>query len=219
MITTSILNEKLKLFDYYKNKLPLYLQNSEGFQEHFRIWFDLLVGNDNKGLVGTADTLFNLIQIFDKDYLTYIETLDDYDEHTMDMLDKLGALFGVNRILRVTYTQDSSTITEQLNLTNAEFIYLIKSQIIRNYCEGTREQINGYYKDIGLEMYVQTIDIATANLYLVENDNMSRNVIKLFLGGKLHIESMGIMYRYLLINFEDLLLWDTRNWDEGEWAV
>lgn len=219
MITTSILNEKLKLFDYYKNKLPLYLQNSEGFQEHFRIWFDLLVGNDNKGLVGTADTLFNLIQIFDKDYLTYIETLDDYDEHTMDMLDKLGALFGVNRILQVTYTQDSSTITEQLNLTNAEFIYLIKSQIIRNYCEGTREQINGYYKDIGLEMYVQTIDIATANLYLVENDNMSRNVIKLFLGGKLHIESMGIMYRYLLINFEDLLLWDTRNWDEGEWAV
>lgn len=219
MITTSILNEKLKLFDYYKNKLPLYLQNSEGFQEHFRIWFDLLVGNDNKGLVGTADTLFNLMQIFDKDYLTYIETLDDYDEHTMDMLDKLGALFGVNRILQVTYTQDSSTITEQLNLTNAEFIYLIKSQIIRNYCEGTREQINGYYKDIGLEMYVQTTGIATANLYLVKNDNIPQNVIKLFLGGKLHIESMGITYEYLLIDFENLLLWDTRNWDEGEWAV
>lgn len=44
MITTSLLPEELHSFEYYKNKLPLWLQQTYGFLEHFRIWHNLLTG-------------------------------------------------------------------------------------------------------------------------------------------------------------------------------
>lgn len=44
MITESILPEILHSFEYYKNKLPLWLQQTYGFVEHFRIWHNLLTG-------------------------------------------------------------------------------------------------------------------------------------------------------------------------------
>ena len=73
MITQSIIPQKLQDFEYYKSKIPLYLQNSEGFQEHFRIWYDLLVD----GVVKNADILLNMLLIFDKDYLSYLHSIDE----------------------------------------------------------------------------------------------------------------------------------------------
>ena len=37
---------KLKSWNYYKEKIPLYIQNSYGIVEHFKILFDLLVQMD-----------------------------------------------------------------------------------------------------------------------------------------------------------------------------
>ena len=45
MTDAHVLIDKLSTFKYYEEKLPLYLQNSYGFKEHFRIWFDLLIQN------------------------------------------------------------------------------------------------------------------------------------------------------------------------------
>ena len=55
----SILIDKLKDFDYYVKKCPLYLQNSDGFIEHFRIWYDFLNTQEKAG-----EEVLNLINIF-----------------------------------------------------------------------------------------------------------------------------------------------------------
>lgn len=44
IISESILPETLHSFEYYKNKLPLWLQQTYGFLEHFKIWHNLLTG-------------------------------------------------------------------------------------------------------------------------------------------------------------------------------
>ena len=231
MITTSIVPDKLKDFNYYINKLPNYLQNSFGFIEHFRIWYDILV----KDVINNADIFLNLLLLFDKDYLTYLQSIDEEmspDDITCDILDKLGNLFGVSRYITVEYEEAGVKKKESLILNNNDFLILIKAQIIRNYCEGTREQINEYYKSVGLEMYVQTdaLEKATANMYLTTGSssssyNYSENIKKLFLAGQLRIESMGIKYTESFLNIDRLLFWDTINeagttgWDGGQWII
>ena len=61
----TVLTEKLKSFDYYKNKLPMYLRSSDGFVSHFEIWYDLLAGQNKNGVVNVCDTILNLLNIFD----------------------------------------------------------------------------------------------------------------------------------------------------------
>ena len=221
MRTTSIVQDKLKTFDYYKNKLPMYLQQSYGFLEHFQIWYDILNGDNNKGLIGQSDILLNLLNIFDEDYFTWCEqNIIDFqkDGTVSDILDKLGLLFGVNRHLAVEYVEDDVTKKERLVLDNQDFLVLIKCQIIKNYCEGTAKQINAYYKDVGIRMYVLTSNTpATANLYL-DKDTNRPNLTKLFLAGLLHIESMGIKYNLTLFS-SNIGIWDESNWDEGVWSI
>ena len=225
MITQSILNETLRSFDYYKNKLPIYLQNSYGFLEHFRIWYDLLVSDNNKGVVGNADIFLNLLQIFDENYLQYLkDNIEDYDDNESDILDKIGAIFGVTRHFEVTYADASK---EQLNLNNREFLILIRGQIIKNYCDGSMEQMDYYYKTLGLDMFVQTSGTpATAYLYLATTPGYeySDNMNKMFLGGMLKIQSAGIRYIETFIDLARLLIWDSTNWstndvDGGQWTI
>lgn len=53
IISDSILPETLHSFEYYKNKLPLWLQQTYGFLEHFKIWHNLLTGleTDLEGII------------------------------------------------------------------------------------------------------------------------------------------------------------------------
>ena len=228
MITQSILNDTLKSFDYYKNKLPLYLQNSFGFIEHYRIWYNFLAGtNQYEGLIGNADIFLNLLLIFDSDYFTYLTAhLEDFSVTgtTCDILDKIGAIFGVTRHFEVTYISQSQVVQEYLTLNNNELLILIKGQIIKNYCEGTTAQMNEYYRTLGLKMYVQTATTpATAYLYLatIPGYQYSENIQKMFLGGMLKIESAGIKYIESFIDLSRLLIWDsdTQLWDGGQWVI
>ena len=226
MINQSIIPQKLQEFEYYKKKIPLYLQNSEGFQEHFRIWYDLLVD----GVVKNSDILLNMLLIFDSNYLSYLNTIDEdiqSDGYVCDILDKLGSIFGVNRYFKVTYEEAGQPITEQLQLNNEEFLILIKAQIIKNYCEGTRQQIEEYYKSVGLQIYLQTDNTseATANLYLTvgtggSSYDYSENIRKMFLGGMLRIDSVGIKYQEAFIDVSRLLFWDIIDEDNNNgWGI
>ena len=229
MITESIIPEKLKDFEYYKNKLPLYLQNSYGFIEHFRIWYQILVD----GICDNATILLNLINIFDADYFDFLETIEGVQRtgYECDILDKIGRLYGVNRQFRITYKEDTTTKTETILLNNQDFLTLIKTQIIKNYCEGTTEQINAYYKMIGLKMYVLSAsEPATAYMYLATSVNnteytYSENIRKMFLAGLLKIDSMGIVYKYAFVDIDRILIWGsinearTNGWGGGEWAI
>lgn len=234
MNTISILPDKLKDFNYYKNKLPLYLQNSYGFIEHFRIWYDMYIGNtDYNGIVSSIDVILNLLNIFDEDYLEYIAAMPETDVSEeepygtkCDILDKIGNLFGVQRVFSCTYIDEYEQITEELTLNNAEFLILIRGQIIKNYCEGTYSQIEQYYNSTGLKICITTseTDNAEAHIYLVSNEDesYSENIRKMFLAGLLRIESMGIRYLDIYSSLDGILRWDSgisnEVWDEGVWS-
>lgn len=218
MITSSIVKEELQSLDYYINKLPQYLRASESFQEHFKIWYKIL----KYGIVDNADIMLNLLLIFDENYFDYLASVDETMTPTgneCDILEKIGSIFGVTRNFRITYSEGGVIHTnENINLNNEEFLILIKSQIIRNYCEGTREQIEKYYKSVGVQLYTETdnSDHATANLYLTTGASgtsyeYSDNIKKMFLAGLFTIESLGIVYTHSFIDVSRILFWDEGN--------
>lgn len=216
----SILSDKLKSFDYYKKKLPLYLQNSYGFAEHFRIWQEVL----KDSVVKTADEILQLIDIFDKNYIAYINSLKSDESDTTQMLDFLAELFGQQR----KFMHNNQIIT----LTDEELCLLIKTQIIKNYFSGTREELLNLYKSIGLRVFYLTTGHAKCTVYLAYTSEdidpdadqypymyYSPNIRTMFAIGMLTIESLGITYAYSEIEFGSMLIWDISNWDEGVWAL
>lgn len=242
MYSESILPNTLKDFSYYFNKVPLYLKNSEGFIEHFRIWFDLLVGNYDydastfEGVVVTEDVILYLLNIFDNDYLQFISNLQGSNSSqtvefgtVSDILDKLAEIYGVRRNFSVTYiiieNTESKLVTKELSLNNSELLTLIKTQIIKNYCVGTYEQIQKFYQDINLPVIVLTDDNSSATCSLILEEvtdstlSYSDNIKDMFLSGLLTIENMGIAYRLQILNLDELGVWDVSNWDERNWGL
>ena len=230
----SFVPDKIKSYEWYYNKLPLYLKNSYGFSEHFKIWYELLISGDKNGIVNVGDTLLYLFNIFDENFLQTIANLPDSGATegnygtVSDFLDKLGHLFGVIRNFSVTYKNDNNEdVTEDLSLNNEDFLLLIKAQIIKNYCEGTYEQIKGYYNSAGLDVFlITTEDGASAHLYLAatpDSTKYSLNVEKMFKSGLMRIESMGITYTEGVRALDWFLTWDSTKakeyWDAGVWSA
>lgn len=213
MYNTSLLPEKLMSFEYYQNKLPLYLQNSQGFISHFKLWYDMAIGeNEYTGLLTSANGVLYLLNIFDPNYLTELAKLPGYTDTSCDMLDKLANLFGVNRV----FTIEGDT----LELTNSELLLLIKAKIIQNYFDGTREQLVQYYKDAGLRIF-HTLDenyaLRCKTILVQVGSEYSANMIAMFNAGMLIVESMGIEYTF---EVQTIIpnVWDALIWDEGEWV-
>ena len=208
-----MLNEKLKSFKYYLDKLPRYLQESPTFPEHFRIWVEFLNGIDKAG-----DDMLGMINIFDKDYLK------KYGDRCEDLLDMIGQLYGVTRNFSVTYTLNNVETTDTLALTQDEFLLLIKAQIIKNFFNGTYEQITQFYTDANLPILMLSMGdgICIAYLYQIKGISDTANIVSMFRAGLLTIESIGIAYQHATIQLDDLLIWDDTEepiskWDEGEW--
>lgn len=225
-----IIPKKLQSFDYYRSKLPLYLQNSEGFEEHFKIWYDFLVGSydeitesrtDNNGVIGSLEEVLRAINVFS----------DDFPIENSDMLDKLGSIFGLSRYVNLTYS-DSEGLheNESIVLSNDEFLLLIKAQIIKDYFDGSYVQAKEYYENANLFIVTKN-DTSPASLLVYLNNipdsqySYSENVQKLFLAGKLNIKSMGIKYNYAIQDLNSVLIWkntdgaDVHGWDGGQWAI
>lgn len=245
MNNISILPDKLATFEYYENKLPIWLKSSKTFKEHFRIWFDLLVGSPNvlvcseskicseeifvkgigySGVIRTLDRILALVDIFNDSYFA-----DDSSKISKqdDWLDKIGKLFGVKRTLSVEYKEDGKSVTYDLILNNFEFLKLIQCQIINNYYDGSYSQVKAYYEKTGLKvLYTTATQPATCDAYLLEtDDSYSDNMKKLFLSGLLLIKSAGIVYTTSQLNLASLLIWDKQvsgeytGWDYGEWIA
>ena len=234
-----LIAEKLQTFEYYYDKLPLYLKNSYGFAEHFRIWFELLKSGDKNGIVNVSETLLYLLDLFDDKYLEKLSQIEgtlpklDTPQNVpaspsyglqSDILDKIGLLFGVKRQFGIKYTENDIEVEEDISLNNQDFLLLIKGQIIKNYCEGTYDQIKGFYNSAGLKVYIITTDEgASSHVYLAEAGDYSDNVKKMFKSGLLRIESMGITYTEGTKVIATFMVWDsakeTEYWDEGGWAA
>ena len=236
----SMIPAAIKDFDYYRHKLPIWLQNSTCFVQHFKIWFDIFVGDRQVSGTSTVnDVIENLLNIFDDNYLTYIVSFEgsnadvenfDYGDAS-DILDKIGALFGVTRRFNLTYDVEGVETTTTFSLSNYTFLTLIKAQIVKNYCEGSQQQIQQYYQSCGLPILVTTDDNTTCSLVLslASLPQMTQtdqdDIIALFYSGLLTIDCVGVSYTYLVVgDIQSLLIWDRANWadegiDGGVWAV
>lgn len=205
-----MINDKLKDFKYFYNKLPLYLQQSEGFLSHFEYWFELLQGIDK-----SADDIESMINVFDEDYLTK-------NPNCSDFLDKIGLLYGVSRIMTV----DGSRV----ELDDKLMLFVIKCQIIKNFFNGTFEQINKVYKDANLPiiyytrgtMEVEIIFCAAEIPYTSAEINI---LYELFNNGFLIVKSMGVNYSVDKLDVNQVLYWADSNgssvnyWDSRVWGV
>lgn len=218
-----MLNERLKKFEYYQKKLPLYLQNSYGIVEQFHIIYELLMTLDK-----TEDNTLKAIQIFDKDYLDFINNVDgSYKPNDSDILEKLARLYGFDRVFDVQYLDitTSTTKLKHLSLSNDEMLTLLKAAIIQKNFDGSRETAEAYYKSVNLPIYMLTDESnkCTCNVYLNSGErDMSENIVDLFLAGMLTIKSAGIKYNHTVNDLLALLIWDSENansrWDKGRWA-
>lgn len=216
-----LLPNALKEFRYYERKLPLYLRNDECFIEHFYLWYELCCGKGDEtinvpidefcGVAPSSDLLLYLLNIYDADFLTTLQQLDGYDGRS-DILDKIGAIFGLRRQFAIDYYEtpiDTETIHAQLDLQDNEFLLLIKAQIIRNYCDGSYAQAMEYYADAGLEILPvdsQMYDV-TVDCYINDAAGYNQDIIRLFKAGYLTIEHLGIRYTYYEASILSILLW------------
>lgn len=233
IINDNFYPQELLEFEYYVKKCPLYLQNDENFLEHFRIWYDLLAGtNQENGTVNTSLNILYFMNIFDNDYLENINKLKD-DSLKIDILEKLGNLFNVKRNFSVTYTENNQIKNESLNLSDEEFLLLIKSRIIKNYSNGSYQQMREFYDKAGLQIYYKSEQSGSVNIVLLVSDgtlsyNYTDNVKKMFKAGLLTIQSMGIQYNHTITDYNVLLIWkenddgsviDATGWDVGVWYL
>lgn len=213
-----MLSNKLLSWDYYYHKLPLYLRNSYGFQEHFKILWNLLVDCDL-----AEDNLLELFDINNPDYESKIMSLyDDPYNYNFNFLDNLGSLFNVQRNLTVQYKdKNDNNIVKKLYLNNHEFLELIKAQIIQNNFNGTYLQIRNFYDNLGWPIYMFNSD-DNAEVYVYFNksdfDNLSSNEKDLFYANIFTIKSMGIVYHTSIREIKAIGVWNVSNWQKGYWS-
>lgn len=179
------------------------------------------------GIIPVLDEALFLLSINDDSYLNELKSLYQNEGDTSMILDILGSLFGLNRQITVTYEEEGITVTEELYLDDKDFLTYIKCQIIKNNYNGNYQQFKSYYDLAGLTIGVQTrntiestsnnstvyvnLPDAAVKLYLINtvgsDADISDNLYKLFISGKLTLSSMGIQYIYDKVNLNDILVW------------
>lgn len=212
-----MLSEKLKTWEYYKNKIPLYLQNSYGFQEQFEIIYEILKTIDLQ-----EDEILYAFNILDSNYSNWLETIGDGNQ--MKILDMIGSYFGVVRVFDVTYQNNGETINKKLHLTDKEFLNLIKARIIQNNYKGTYEDSRKFYDRMNLPVYLfNSNEPAEVNILLDDSNQLSENEKSMFLANLFTLKSIGITYNCMIVNINNLLIWNSNNehnmWDSGVWNV
>lgn len=219
--------EKLKTEKYYLDKTSMFLKNSYGITDHFSMLITILNLVDE-----TADKLFHSFDITKDENYVYLQSLKQEPwstTETIDLLDKIGALYGITRKMNVKYVdpQDAShTIEETLTLNDDEMWLAIKGQIIKNGYDGTFGQAKAYYKKMKLSTVLMTesqLNQLICSPILIDEGDISiegtnhviiisNNIKKLFLGNVFTIESMGVNYLPLIFKLSEFALYDV---DDG----
>lgn len=188
-----MLIDKLKEWEYYYTKFPLYTRNSYGFTEQFKIIYDLMIRLEEvqKEILSLYDNFLN-----DSYVSNVIEKYDSKDNKSFSFLDMIANIYGLNRDIKVDITEDGKTSTKQLTLTNYELWSFIKTKIIQNNYNGTKEQSEKYYDNIDIPIIQTTYsnNPAYSSMYLDKNVKITDNLKYLFLSNNLTLKSMGISY-------------------------
>lgn len=215
-----LITERVLKDQWYIDQLTLLLRKSYGIKEQIKLYMDIVrLFNDQElklfGLLGTYDEKTGL-------WLLNLEDLDPTGKSS-DLLDKMGAIFGVQRYyeeINGTEEDDDGTKNEALN--NTLMWCLIYANIIRNNYDGTYKMANQMYKRlkeisngvIEITLAPDSTNPMTALFYLnTANLNSGNNVStgwstkqieylkKLFDQGYFDIKSSGIKYNKQQIAF------------------
>ena len=208
-----MIREDLLQFKYYLDRLSMFMRESYGIQEHVEIFYQQL-----KRVNKEFDYLFDQLDIFN------VQNKELPPDYISNLIDKIGAIFGCYR--KFTIYLDGQY--EELELDDKDFIIYIECQIVKQNFKGTREELSKIYKTyeegevtkgslLDLIMVYVLYQVPTGNppilnsiqcnIYWSNYSQYSENLLKLFLGGYLTIESMGILYNRLNQNINDLMIY------------
>lgn len=214
-----MIKEKLKSWEYYYNKLPLFFKNSHGISDHFKILFDTLVELDY-----TADDILKGFDIFAEDYADYIhkfENKNENNQYEFDLLDKLAEIYGITRYFDIKYYENDVLVKKSLKLTNTELHKLLLTRIVQANYNGTYEDARELYDKIGLPIYmINDTQSATVSLYLDYTKVNNENIIDMFKANLFTLNSLGITYLTSIRNVSELSTFDNENhlFDKGLWS-
>ena len=225
-----MINEKTLQWNYYVKKLPLYLQNSYGFSEHFRNLFQIMLDTNR-----TATDLLRALDLTAPGYYANLDVSKNPEEpevlissvdYTYDLLDKMAALYNVNRYFDVDYVDISNQkIHASLKLNNGELLKLILVKVVQNNYLGTYEDIRKLYNLIELPIYIYNNELDSGNVYLIFDSRYEEaytpNIKHMFFANLLSIKSLGIKYLFRSTEESNIGEWDStlpeKFWDVGVW--
>lgn len=210
--------DKLKQWKYYQQKLPLFLQNSYGVLDHFYIIFEILLQSDN-----VSEDILKGFDIFADDYSDYILKMSD-NEYKLDILDKIGEIYGVSRYFNVRYVENNNIVIKALKLTNTELHKLILTKVIQTTYDGSYSNARELYEKINLPIYMlKNENDASVQLILdLGKYNESENILDMFKANLFTLKSIGINYSTLMADISSLAEYDSNEskhyWDKGLWS-
>lgn len=206
-----MIKEDLLDFKYYLDRLSKFMQESYGINEQVKIFWSLL-----KQVNDCYDEFFKEVDFYHHNF-----------ESGNGLLDKIGNIFGCQRCFTIPVFDSNEAVASyiKVDLTDEEYLLYIKTQVIKQNFTGDRKTLQELYSTyingriqqglIDLRFLYITIDDevngATCNIYW-DIDNPSDNLKNLFLNGYLTIESMGIRYRRIVLNFNQLAYY----YEDGE---
>jgi len=205
-----MIKQELLDVNYYLSKLSLLMRQSGGYEEQFRFIDKILVQYDD-----SLNQVMERLNVYDNNYLSV------FGDTVKDILDKIAGVYGVTRQFSMYIIDPKTSPTKtvyEANLSDAELLVLIKATIIKNACDGSREQIQNLMNSIGLQNYMfisTSTNPAECNVYILDSGNITDNIRRMILAGLIMIESLGIRYNYNITDTSVIGLYDTvgKNYD------
>lgn len=199
-----MIDNKLKLKQYYLEKMPLFMRNSYGIEEQVHLYWSHLIGMSE-----TFDELFDVLGL---------NRHEDAD-HTLDII---AEIVGCKRRLDVDYVENSVHKSATLHLTNLELLRFIRTRILQNNYSGGQGELMTNYARVGLNILTldKPADAGTVSQYLNDDGYLSENDKIMFLSGNYTLKSVGIIYEYLVTNFTMIGTWDSTDsvFDTNYWS-
>ena len=194
-----MIREDLLEFQYYLDRLSKFMQESYG-------------------ITGQVQTFWSLLKQVNDYYDEFYKQLDFmHNAPEGEMLDHIGEIFGCQRhfTIPIYNASDSMQIDDyaQIDLDDDDFLTYIKTQVIRQNFDGTRETLQKLYSTavdgiekkglLDLRFFYITENRQSGAVCTIrwDSEGPSENMRLLFENGYLTVESLGIRYRRVIVNF------------------
>lgn len=204
-----MIREDLLEFQYYLDRLSKFMQESHGVSGQAQTFWSLL-----KQVNDYYDEFFDNLDVFN------VNGSESHEDPIGKMLDDIGAIFGCRREFTIPIYNLSNPLQidsyAQISLNDEDFLIYIKTQIIKQSFDGTRENLQKLYSTyvngkeqkglIDLRFLYTTEDDEPGAICSIrwDKENPSEGLKLLFENGYLTIESVGILYRRSISNFNYL---------------